>query len=50
MEMIPALVDLFLSQTRDADSYLYLTAIDGLTALARVAPEGVIPSLLVAYK
>lgn len=50
LQMTSALVELFLAQLQDTDSYLFLTAIDGLASLARVSARDVIPTLTAAYR
>lgn len=47
---IPAFLALFYGQLADSETALYLTAIDGLVAMATIAPEAVIPSLAAQLK
>jgi hypothetical protein len=48
--MLPQLLSLFVAQMQDTDSFLYLTAIDGLVALAEVNAKDVIPVLMRQYR
>eukprot|EP00048_Salpingoeca_helianthica_P000689 m.43335 g.43335 ORF g.43335 m.43335 type:complete len:938 (-) comp10767_c0_seq1:109-2922(-) len=46
VSLVPELIDLFLLQLRDPDSYVYLTAVDGLVTLINCNAPLVLPPVL----
>ncbi len=48
--IVPKLIELFLAQLRDPDSYIYLTAVDGFVTLVNLDASAVLPPLLLLFR